>query len=278
MPLVSVIIGTYNAECYIKETILSVLNQTFKDFELIVVDDGSTDKTIQIAEKLLNAPHKLIRQKNMGEAGARNTGLENASGKYIAFLDHDDLYAAEKLEKTVCFLEGNREFGMVYSNYDFIIAPRNINKWRGWSSSKSNNGSGDIFLKQFVENKIHIITVLLRRECFDKIGFFDQAINYACDSDMWIRISAHYKIGYLEDTLAYYRLHDTNVSLDRETCLIHRIDSMKKNYALFNDRVKGNKNIINSIKNLYYRIVKLYIKQGNLKKAFKYIIDYKKII
>jgi len=274
MPEVSVIIGTYNAEKYIKETILSVFNQTFKDFELIVVDDGSTDNTVRIIEDMIKPPHKLVIQKNQGEAGSRNTGLKIASGRYISFLDHDDLYSPVKLEKLKKFLDENKEFAMVYANQDYIITYGSGNNWINWSFAAENNGSGDIFIKQFIENKIHIITTMIKRECFEKTGEFDRTMNYASDSDMWIRVSANYRIGYLNESLAYYRLHSTNESLDRETCLIHRIASMNKNYRLFNDRVKGNKEILKAIRGLYYRLIKLYIKRGEYKTAWKYFKEF----
>lgn len=278
MPKVSVIIGSYNAEKYIEETIRSVLNQTYKDYELIVIDDGSSDNTVKIIEQLLSPPHKLVAQKNAGEAAARNHGLKIANGEYIAFLDHDDLFHPKKLEKTVDFLDNNSEYGMVYGNYSYIIEPGSNSIWSNWGFIRGAYKSGDIFIDQFIQNKIHIITTLIRRECFNKVGFFDKTMNYASDSDMWIRISADYKIGYIDEVFAYYRLHNTNVSLDRETCLKHRIASMKKNYSMFYDRVKGNNEIISSIKNLYYRLIKNYVKSCDFKEAYKWFKDYRKFM
>ena len=274
--LVSVIIPAYNCEKYIEETIRSVYLQTTKDFELIVVDDGSTDYTQAIVKRNLMLPHRLITQKNQGEAAARNTGLKNAIGKYIAFLDCDDLYHYEKLKYCIEFLEKNRDYGMVYGNYAYLIEPDKFTNWKNWDFSFSNNGSGDIFIKQFIENNINILTTLVRRECFEKVGLFDESIPYASDSDMWIRISAYYKIGYINKCMGYYRLHNTNVSIDRETCLLHRIASINKNYQAFYERVKGNKEIIKSIRNLYYRLIKLYIKKKEYKKALYYFWDYRK--
>jgi glycosyltransferase involved in cell wall biosynthesis len=274
MPKVSVIIGTYNAVKYIEETIRSVLNQIYQDFELIVVDDGSTDKTVDKVKSLLKPPHQIIQKKNGGEASARNEGLCAAKGEYISFLDHDDLFVPDKLEKQVEFLDLNKDYGMIYGKYAYILMQNEKNNWKNWDFSSTKGISGDIFIKQLINNNIHIITTMVRKECFEKVGLFDETMNYACDSDMWVRLSADYKIGYIDETLAYYRLHDTNVSLDRETCLLHRIASMNKNYELFKERVQANKEIIKSIRNLYYRLIKLYIKQRKFKKAKNYFLDY----
>ncbi|MGI8668594.1 MAG: glycosyltransferase family 2 protein, partial [Aridibacter sp.] len=105
-PLVSVIIPAYNAEQFISQTIESVLGQTLKDFEIVVVDDGSTDETAGIAESY-GAPVRCIRKTNGGVSRARNTGIEHAVGKYIAFLDADDLWEPTKLEKQVALLDAN---------------------------------------------------------------------------------------------------------------------------------------------------------------------------
>ncbi len=274
MAEISIIIPAYNAEKHIKETLLSVLNQTYKDFQIILVDDGSIDNTFQIADSILNPPHRIIQKKNGGEASARNVGLKICDSRYICFLDSDDLFTPNKLDIQKKFLDNNSQFGMVYAKHNYIIDGNNLSKWRNWNFKESNNGSGDIFIKQFIENKICIITTLIRRECFDRAGYFDESIPYASDSDMWIRISANYKIGYIDEVLAYYRLHNTNVSLDRETCLLHRIASMNKNYTQFYDRVKDNSDIKKSIRDLYYRLIKLYIKNREFKKAKEYFVDY----
>lgn len=274
MPKVSIIIGSYNAEKYIEETVLSVLNQTYKDFELIVVDDGSKDKTPKIVEKLIKFPHKLIVKKNGGEASARNAGLQVAQGKYISFLDHDDLLVPNKLKKQVEFLDNYNEFGMVYSNYNFIIDTEVQQYWKNWNFNIDNNGCGDIFVKQFIENKIHIITAMIRKDCFDTVGYFDESINYACDSDMWIRISALYKIGYLQECMAYYRMHHSNVSLDREICLLHRLSSLKKNYLNFKNRLDGTIKFRKIIAPLYYRLISIYFKKGNFKSILFFLSEY----
>lgn len=274
MPEISVIIPAYNAEKLIEETINSVYNQTYKDYELLVVDDESSDNTVKIVEKMLFSPHRIIKKKNGGEASARNAGLKEAQGKYISFLDNDDLFTKDKLKIQYEFLEKNMEFAMCYSNYNFILSSEKKNNWKNWDFSVGNNGSGDIFIKQFAANKIHIVTTLIKKECFEKVGAFDETMNYASDSDMWIRIAANYKIGFINESLAYYRLHDSNVSLDRETCLIHRIASMNKNYKLFYELVKDNREIKNSIKNLYYRLVKFYLKNKEFKKALIRLKEY----
>ncbi|MCK4248925.1 MAG: glycosyltransferase family 2 protein, partial [Candidatus Omnitrophica bacterium] len=113
---VSVIIPVYNSEKFIRETIESVLNQTYYDFEIITVDDGSTDKSADIINSFNDKRISYVYQKNQGISGARNTAISESKGEYIALLDHDDLWLPQKLEKQIPLLENNDKVGLVYSD------------------------------------------------------------------------------------------------------------------------------------------------------------------
>jgi glycosyltransferase involved in cell wall biosynthesis len=208
MPRVSVIIPAYNSERFIGDTISSILNQTFQDFEIIVVDDGSTDGTPQVIQSF-GERVRLISQKNKGGTAARNTGVEEAVGEYISFLDHDDLFLPEKLQLQVDFLDGHREFAGVF----------------GWAKIFDETGKTVLKNNQPVESELNLDSmlvynrimsfsqVMLRREVFDKVGKLDPRFHIASDYEFWLRmLAAGLTLTSLETFLVSYRVHGQNVS------------------------------------------------------------------
>lgn len=204
-PTVSVIIPTYNRAHLVKEAIDSVLSQTYRDFEIIVVDDGSTDGTEQVL-----APYKdkiiYIYQENQGGAVARNTGIKAARGKYIAFLDSDDLWFPQKLEKQVNVLNNQKEYAVVYSN--LIVIDGNHNYIRGGSNDKR-FPSGNIFHKVLLWQAAcgYLQTLLVRKSCFEEIGYLDVEFAMAHDRDMVVRLARRYKMYGMKEPLAIIRQH-----------------------------------------------------------------------
>ncbi len=203
MPRVSVIIPTYNRADYICETVDSVLNQTYKDFEIVVIDDGSTDNT---KEKLsiFGSKIKLINQKNSERAVSRNNGVKNSTGEYIAFLDSDDKWKENKLELQVNSLDQDKKIVLSYSQSLRIDDKSNeIN-----SASRQLQGyNGFLYEKLLIRNIIVSATPLVRRESFEKIeGFKSEYIPYE-DWEFWIRLSLQGEFSYINEPLAYYRLH-----------------------------------------------------------------------
>ena len=203
MPKVSVIIPTYNREDFICETIQSVLNQTYKDFEIIVVDDGSTDNTKKRLEPFLSKI-KLIDQKNHERAISRNKGIKNSIGEYIAFLDSDDLWAKDKLEKQVEVLENKKDTILVYSQCLRVNEKSKIIK----TAKRQTQGfSEHVYEKLLFRNFIASPTPLIRRDYFDKThGFETKYIPYE-DWEFWIRFSLLGDFYFLKSPLAYYRIH-----------------------------------------------------------------------
>jgi len=203
MPEVSVIIPAYNSSRYIAEALDSVFEQTFKDFEVIVVDDGSTDDTRRIIE---NYPHqiKYFYQENGGPAKARNLGIRKSEGKYIAFLDADDLWLASKLEKQVAEFEKNPELGMVITEnclFDDAGVYRDV-------VGKSNYlMHGDLVTNIFLKSGVVTPTVMVRRDVFGEIGLFEETLRIGEDDNMWIRIAFHYPVGFVDEPLAKIRDH-----------------------------------------------------------------------
>lgn len=205
--MVSVIIPTYNREKLISETVQSVLDQTFSDFELIIIDDGSTDGTEDVVNSFLDDRIKYIYQTNSGRSHARNHALNMARGRYITFLDSDDLYLPDKLQLQVDFLDTHPEFGMVYASAYCMDEAGEL-----LSDSYKATVSGQIYkdIAFYVPVTITLPTVMARREVFDKVGGFDEKMDRFEDTDMWRRIAKEFLVGAIPNFTCKLRTHDGN--------------------------------------------------------------------
>lgn len=231
---VSVVIPTYRAEKYIATTLQSVLHQTYKNFEIIVVDDGSPDRSLEICRSFTDDRIKIISQKNRGLAGARNTGIRNAQGEYVALLDADDLWLPQKLEKHVAHLESNPDIGVSFSPSAFIdetgkpLGFYQITKIKDITPldllcrTPIGNGSAPVF----------------RREVFEEIKFqdnlygavedfyFDDHFRESEDVECWLRIAiqTNWKFEGIPEALTLYRVNSTGLSAN----LNKKLESWKK--------------------------------------------------
>lgn len=203
MPKVSVIIPVYNCEKYIRQTIESVLAQTYKGFELIVVDDGSTDRSGRIVREEFGEA-KYYFQRNGGAAKARNAGVEKSSGEYIAFLDADDIWVPEKLAVQVSILDDKRTIGVVHSDVEYI------DSFGGHVKFWKNSQRSDAYQRQFLKgHAIGSPASLMRREIFVKLGGFDEdfpAAGYE-DLEFFIRVGQACEIYCVETPLVKCRDH-----------------------------------------------------------------------
>ncbi len=208
MPKVSVVIPVYNAMTYLSDTLNSVLQQTFSDFEVLIIDDGSTDN-IQawVAQNITDPRVRLIPQANQGLSAARNTGIANAQGEYVAFLDADDLWKPTKLEVQVHYLDNNAAVGLVY-NWIAVIDAEGKPTGRVWRGDIE----GDVLEEVLQRNIIDCPSVLVRRKCFLDVGVFDRTLRSVEDWDMWIRIATRYHFAVTREALVYYRQHSSNMS------------------------------------------------------------------
>lgn len=205
---VSVIIPAYNAMNYLPETLKSVLRQSFADFEVLIIDDGSSDNLVQWVSELLDPRVKLISQNNQGVSVARNTGITHAQGEFVAFLDADDLWEPTKLEKQVRYLEDNPEVGLVYTWTAFIDQS---GKFTG--ILLASHAEGNVWEQIVVLDMISTgSSPMVRRNCFDSVGLFDPHISGGEDRDMWTRIAAHYPLGVIKEPLTLYRRHPNNTT------------------------------------------------------------------
>lgn len=217
-PLVSVIMPAYNARTYLRQAILSVLEQDYPNVELIVVDDGSTDGTDQEAERYGERVH-LLRQKNRGPAAARNLGIRHAKGALIAFLDADDVWLPGKLSAQVAQLLQHPDVGLVYggfvrweSNADGSFDPPPPAAVIDPAVPLVDTHSGWIYNELLFDNIVHIITAMVRREVVEELGGLDEHLPTGEDYDFWLRLSRRCKAHKLNRTLAYYRIHAASLT------------------------------------------------------------------
>lgn len=226
-PKVSVIIPCYNASATIRETLKSIKKQTFKDYEVIAVNDGSTDDTDNIlasyAEKL-NGLLKIITQINQGQAVAKNVGIRNSKGQFIAFLDSDDLWAPDKLEYQLAYMESRPHIGLCYT--EGILINDKGDKIGVVNALSSHRGN--CFDKLLIKNNIIASSVMIKREILDRVGLFDEDFK-ACENwDMWIRISKVSQIEYIDRPLTYYRVHPKNMSKNIDKMYDYRVKIIDK--------------------------------------------------
>lgn len=223
MPKVSVIIPAYNAMAYLPEAIESVLQQTYDDFEVIVVNDGSSDNTAEWVAQVADPRVKLISQENKGVSSARNTGITHAQGKYIAFLDSDDLWEPDKLSKQAQILDGDRSAGLVYTWVSGIDK-----EGKPTGKIRKNNPEGKVWDALIQHNIIECGSVpLVRRECLEKVGLFDESLRTIEDLEMWLRLAAHYPFRRIPEALVYYRERPNSLSINwplMEECFVKVLD------------------------------------------------------
>jgi len=194
MPKVSVIIPTHNRAEFLRSAVMSVLNQTFQDFEIVIIDDASKDHTQEVIAHFNDVRIKAIHnQFSKGDAGARNIGIINSTGEYIALLDDDDEWLPEKLKIQTCLLDSSPpEVGGVCT-YSFIIE-----KVSGRVSSVFNPATDDLVKENFIRTS----SILLKKECFEHCGLFDESMPTSSDYDMWIRISKSFSFKFIKNALS----------------------------------------------------------------------------
>ena len=238
MPTVSVIVPLYNAREVIRETLESIRSQTWTDYEIVVVDDGSTDgsgETVQKFDGIL----RYIRQENAGVAAARNRGIMESSGRYLALLDHDDLWHPTKLEKQVQLLEQRPEVGMVVTDVAHIDRDG-----RPMHIIGAGYNPKETFARLFVRGYVPTPSAaMIRRSVLSAIGGFDESFRSAGldDHELWTRIAAYCEIANLPEPLTYHRnrtIQPEAVAMEHRAVLIPKLlarfgaDEGKRRYLL----------------------------------------------
>ncbi len=208
---VSVIIPVFNGEDVISSSIESVINQTYQADEIIVIDDGSTDSTKSIVARYA-ASVRYIYQNNAGPAAARNHGITSANSEFIAFLDSDDIWIPSKLEQQIRRFLQDDTIGLVASGYCFCS--ENMEHRKDYTVEKFS--SKYISFKDLLsENYVGTSSAVVRRDCFEKVGYFDESMVFGEDWNLWLRIARQYKVAYVAAVLCKYREHDRSISSSR---------------------------------------------------------------
>jgi len=210
-PRVSVVIPTYNRQDLVVEAIESVLAQTYTGFEVIVVDDGSTDETAARIEPYLDRVNYRT-QENRGVAAARNTGIRLAQGEFVCFLDSDDLWEPAKLETQLRFADAHPEYALISTEIQGFDADH---KAMGKNKAAMYDiRNGDVAERLLFGNWIQTSTVMLRRKCLDEVGWFDEDIGqFGEDWLLWMRVASRFPIYFLPQPLVSYRFHHGRLTL-----------------------------------------------------------------
>lgn len=201
MPTISVIIPAFNAQATIKETIASVQAQTFSDFEIILIDDGSTDDTLRIVQQISDPRLRIFSYSNSGPSVARNNGISQATGNYIAFLDADDLWTPDKLERQLQALKIHPEAGVAYSWIYFLDEIGN-NSYADTSTSYEGNVYANLLVRNFLHNGSN---PLIRKQAIDIVGLFDPTLNHGEDWEFYIRLASIYPFVLIPEPQVIYR-------------------------------------------------------------------------
>ena len=219
-PLVSVVIATYNYGRFLAEAVHSILGQTYPAREIIIIDDGSTDETADVAASFGDAV-RYIKQDNAGVSAARNNGIRRAKGEFVAFLDADDQWAPEKLEKQKSLLDALPD----------SVALVGTKTWEVFEDGHRIDTTPAVKrqdpilsrLEMVVRNRMVTSSTFMKRECLERVGGFDEELNYCEDWDLWLRIGEHYGTAIIEEPLVICRQHHGSAAKKLERMVEHHM-------------------------------------------------------
>lgn len=264
---VSVILTTFNgvSRGYLKEAIESVLSQTYKNYELIIVDDGSTDETKDVCREYLdNLRVKYIYQDNKGLAIARNTGILHSSGSFVCFIDDDDVWEREKLQRQIDFFikNNNSKIGMIYTAAEYIDE-----KGKGLGI-RYVPAKGDIYKTLLFKGNIITCpsSVMIKKEVLEKVGILKVDMKSLEDLELWFRISQKYHVYSINDDLVKYRLHQNRITASHYKR--EEFYELLLYYTLLQNEKGINENII--YRNIYQRFAVRHFSLGNYREVRKF--------
>lgn len=258
MPTISVIIPTYNSELTIKETIESVQKQTFTDFEIIVIDDGSQDGTIELVKSLvkLEPRLKIFCYENAGVAVARNRGIELAQGEFISLLDADDLWTPNKLELQLKALKNNPEAGVAYSWTNPVDEQGKL-LFLGTCPVWEGNVYGELLQTNFLSNGSNI---LVRREAIKSINGFPTDFPIASDWDFYLKLAFKWSFVVVPQYQILYRQRLNSMSANIEALMQENCAVLERAYQITPVELQSFRN--KSLSNLYLYFAELYLKRS----------------
>jgi glycosyltransferase involved in cell wall biosynthesis len=268
--MVSVIMATYNRENYLPFAIESVLSQTYSNLELHIIDDGSTDGTRALVNDYQDSRIRYYYQENKGQSGAINVGINNAQGDYICFIDSDNIWKLDKLERQIKIMSENPDYHIAYGENEIIDENGTVQS----AQNPVQRYSGNIMEKLLVFNFINFNTTMIRIECFRELGGMGADIPAGPDYDLFLKFSTRYRFLYIPEIFAQYRVMKNQMSSNKDR-------RFQTNFYILNNFIEKNGHLIDkvTIDNTWCRY---YTSRGRYlasKKRFKSAIsDYFKAI
>ena len=272
--LVSIIVALYNSSELIFNTFDRLINQTYQNIEIILVDDGSKDNTFEIVSNFEKKFSNVFsyRKENSGVAATRNFGIKKANGKYIAFCDHDDLWKLDKLEKQMKLFKVNNDVAIVYSYVKLI----NKNGIVLVQQNPVNAYQGDVLDKIVIDNFIPFSSAIVKKNCLDEIGVFHESreMHGSDDRNLWMRISTKYKVRCYKEALVDIVVHGNNYSLNEEKMLNSGLICLDNFWTRYPKLKKANKSLFKrSYAELYWQFGKTFFFKNNFKMSRKCMMN-----
>lgn len=261
-PLVSVVIPTYNRAAMLGESLTSVLAQSHRNLEVIVVDDDSSDDTEEVVAAIKDSRLRFVRHDaNRGAPAARNTGIEHSHGEYIAFLDSDDRWEVSKIERQLqCFAESSLETALVYTGLQKVDSKGRVLAYR------QPTHRGKLYRRLLTENVVgSTSTVMIKKEALQEVGGFDPELPARQDLELWLRIAKSYSIECVPDPLVVYRVHDASISADSDKRIRGSEMVLKKYWK----DIRYRPHIMGTY---YYGLGRMYRGNGDMHNARRYLL------
>ncbi len=232
MATVDIIIPAFNAARFLPFSLESVVSQTFDDWRILLVDDGSTDNTAEVVAPFLDrlgSKIRYIKQENCGLPAARNTAIRASTAEFLALLDADDVWLPCRLSESLKILVERPQVGLVYGLItDIDQENRPGITWGGNLSDADGHIAPQIYMRKV---EMPCPTITFRRKCVDEVGFFDETMRATEDRDLWLRIALRYEVGFVPKVLAYYRLSPNSMSTDPQRMLQAQLKFIRKHYG-----------------------------------------------
>ncbi|MDQ2833206.1 MAG: glycosyltransferase family 2 protein [Acidobacteriota bacterium] len=232
MPRVDIIIPAYNAAKYLPTAIESVVSQTFEDWRILLVDDGSTDNTVEVVApyiESLGARIKYVKQSNRGLPAARNMAIRHSSAEFLALLDADDVWLPSRLYESMRCFEDRPQVGLAYGRISRIDqAGRLLDTWGGNNAWAAGKIARYIYM---LKVQLPCPTMTFRRKCVEEVGGFDETMRATEDRDLWFRIAERYDVACSSQVLAHYRTSPGSMSSDPDRMLQAQLKFVRKHYG-----------------------------------------------
>lgn len=269
-PTVSVIICVYNGERYLRESIESALAQSYPSVEVIIINDGSTDNSESICRSY-EGRVTCLSQRNQGLAQARNRGIGESKGAYIALLDQDDLWRPDKLEKQMKLFVQNPELGLAYSNYLQIDPEGRVIEKKSSEERRMRRGRvvSDLYDHNFIGNA----TVVVPKEVLDQVGPFSKDLAYSLDWDLWLRIAFKYPVDFVDEPLASWRWRPNYAEENHEITLREAYKIVLARQPELSSKLTGAQNdgVQTRLARISFSLGQLYRRKGTIAESMEWI-------